>query len=230
MSYSIYDNEICIKSQRNIPLWRIFGAIALGLLMLLILFFAGKDIINGDKDISVSGIAALIGVPFFIFHILSYAFNYRDCISINEDHIHFSLLNTNEEVKINAISKAVISNDNCLILYDKTDDVDITADLEWFGYTEIQLLINALCKKIPMTIETDVTQEKGLKLPEYAMTKAFSPTSRKRTVTSDKTKRNTVTDDKEAKRKRVVTNNRKLELSDHKSTEEKSVNKRRLEL
>lgn len=228
MSYSIDDDEICIKSRRNIPLWKTLGAIALSLLGAWILFLAGKDIINGEKSISISGIATLIGGPFFILSVLSYAYNYKDWISIYEDHIHFGLLNINEEIKIKAISKAVISNDNCLILYDKTDDVDITADLEWFGHAEIQLLINALCKKIPITVEANIMQEKGLLIPEYAI--SSKQTSHRRTISSDKLKSENKADDKETKRKRIIINNRKLELSENQLSEKKKDNKRRLEL
>jgi hypothetical protein len=129
-----------------------------------------------------------------------------------------------------SISKIRFTNDECLAINNIENDADDSLDLSYFDNIDIQLMINHLCKNVVVEIESGIAEEKGLKLPDYAISKDSGSISRRRNVISDKTKEKVVKEDKKTTKNRVVTNNRRLELSEESQSKIKSDNKRRLEL
>lgn len=133
-------------------------------------------------------------------------------------------------VPYKSISKIRFTNDECLTINNIENDADDSLDLSYFDNIDIQLMINHLCKNVVVEIESGIAEEKGLKLPDYAISKDSGSISRRRNVISDKTKEKVVKEDKKTTKNRVVTNNRRLELSEESQSKIKSDNKRRLEL
>lgn len=129
-----------------------------------------------------------------------------------------------------SISKVKFLDDECMVINNIENDADDSLDLSYFDNIDIQLMINHLCKNVVVEIESGIAEEKGLKLPDYAISKDSGSISRRRNVISDKTKEKVVKEDKKTTKNRVVTNNRRLELSEESQSKIKSDNKRRLEL
>ena len=110
------------------------------------------------------------------------------------------------------------------------NDVDNNLDLAYFDNIDIQLMINHLCKNAVVEIDDELSREKGLTLPVFAISKTISSTSRRRNISSDKPQAENKIENIEPVRKRTITNNRKLELADNNQSGAKSNSKRRLEL
>ena len=83
---------------------------------------------------------------------------------------------------------------------------------------------------VVIEIDDELSREKGLTLPVFAVSKIIGSTSRRRNISSDKPRAENKIENTVSVRKRTITNNRKLELADNNQSEDKSNSRRRLEL
>ena len=165
MSYSVGDNGITVKTRINVSWWQKLLTEALVIILILgLILWVVDDINKGKSDI---GGYAFLSVCIVMGQIWPWV--WKDSISADKNGINFDLPKTKGNVKFSSVSKAEISEDNCLVIFNKSGKVDTTADLEKFEHDELQLLINFLCKRIALSIDGNVATQKSLKLPEYAV-------------------------------------------------------------
>ena len=113
---------------------------------------------------------------FCVLYLAHFMFFHKERIWVDRYAVSFGLAKTKETVKYSSISKAEISADNCLIMYNKSGDIHITADLEHFQNKELQLLVNYLCKKVALSLDSEFARERGIVLPQYAIAEQISIT------------------------------------------------------
>lgn len=188
MSYSISDNEIVVKSEYLVSGWKRWFVLLVYLILILLMVKDGYEygyeaFINSAKE----NIPSLIIFFCITSAMINYVFFSNDLIKISDNGFNYKSYKRGSEydINLNSVSKIKISDENNVIIYDLTNDIDKVINLKKFGRIEIQLLINAVCKKLCVEVDDEIAKEKGISLPDYATTEhkeAFQ--SRKRAVSN----------------------------------------------
>ena len=235
MSYSFNDEGIKFKSKTTLSItWYLLNIIGILVFSFGEYYFIKQSITKG-----IGGdILYLIFCPFILWGLFKYVIT--DCsnkLELTKDKLIIykakRIYDSSVEpllIPYKSISKVRFTDDECLTINNLENDVDNSLDLAYFDNIDIQLMINHLCKNVVIEIDDELSREKGLTLPVFAVSKIIGSTSRRRNISSDKPRAENKIENTVSVRKRTITNNRKLELADNNQSGAKSNSKRRLEL
>lgn len=231
MSYSIDAEVIKFKSKTTLSItWYMLNIIGILVFSFGEYYFIKQSITKG-----IGGdILYVIFCPFILWGLFKYVIT--DCnnkLELTKDYKAKRIYDSSVEtllIPYKSISKVRFTDDECLTINNLENDVDNSLDLAYFDNIDIQLMINHLCKNVVIEIDDELSREKGLTLPVFAVSKIIDSTSRRRNISSDKPRAENKIENTVSVRKRTITNNRKLELDDNNQSEDKSNSRRRLEL
>ena len=227
MSYNIGDDLITITSQSVTTFWkRMVATLAFCFLCALMLYEGYEKLLSdfkGEDGVSFLGLLSVL------IYLSNYAFFRYKKIVISDKEFKYTSYKLGEEYVVNfkSVSKVLLSDDN-FIIYDMMNDTDKVVDLNYFSHDEIQILVNVVCKKIPVVIEEDYAQEMKISLPDYAVSENNTASQRTREKPGDIEPEHR--EDITPARKRIVVNEIPVPKNSNDVPGPMSSGKRRLEL